>query len=41
VQLAVQVGAFLERANADKLVERLKEEGYAPQIVLGGHGPQQ
>jgi cell division protein FtsN len=40
VQLAVQVGAFLEKANADKLAERLREEGYAPQIVLGGHARQ-
>jgi cell division protein FtsN len=41
VQLAIQVGAFLDKANADKLVERLKEAGYAPQIVLGGHPPRQ
>jgi cell division protein FtsN len=39
--LAVQVGAFLEKANADKLADRLKEEGYAAQIVLGGHAPKQ
>jgi cell division septation protein DedD len=41
VQLAIQVGAFLDKANADKLVERLKEAGYAPQIVLGGQPPRQ
>ena len=41
VQLAVQVGAFLEKENADKLVERLKEEGYSPQIVLAGQAPRQ
>jgi cell division protein FtsN len=41
VQLAIQVGSFLEKANAEKLAERLKEEGYAPQIVLGGHAPKQ
>jgi cell division protein FtsN len=41
VQLAIQVGAFLDKANADKLVERLKEAGYAPQVVLGGHPPRQ
>jgi cell division protein FtsN len=39
VQLAVQVGAFLDKANAEKLAERLKEEGYQPQIVLAGHAP--
>ncbi|HLI83224.1 MAG TPA: SPOR domain-containing protein [Bryobacteraceae bacterium] len=39
VQLAIQVGAFLDKTNADKLVERLKEAGYTPQIVLGGHAP--
>jgi cell division septation protein DedD len=39
VQLAVQVGAFLDKANAEKLVERLKEEGYQPQIVSAGHAP--
>jgi DedD protein len=39
VQLSIQVGAFIDKANADKLVERLKEAGYAPQIVLGGHPP--
>jgi cell division protein FtsN len=39
VQLAIQVGAFLDKGNADKLVERLKEAGYTPQIVLGGHAP--
>jgi cell division protein FtsN len=41
VQLAIQVGSFLDKANAEKLVERLKEEGYAPQIVMGGHAPKQ
>lgn len=41
VQLAVQVGAFLDKTNADKLVERLNEEGYTSQIVLGGHAPKQ
>jgi|SRR5579871_502911 len=41
IQLAIQVGAFLERANADKLVARLKEEGYAPQIVASNHGDRQ
>jgi cell division septation protein DedD len=41
VQLAIQVGAFLDKANADKLVERLKEAGYTPQIVLGGQPPRQ
>lgn len=41
VQLAIQVGAFLERANADKLADRLKEEGYASEVVLGGHPPKQ
>lgn len=39
--LAVQVGAFLERANADKLAAQLKEEGYSPQIVQNGHAPKQ
>lgn len=39
--LAVEVGAFLERANADKLAAQLKEEGYSPQIVQGGHAPKQ
>src|SRR5215467_7918475 len=39
VLLAVQVGAFLDKANAEKLVERLKEEGYQPQIVVTGHAP--
>jgi cell division septation protein DedD len=39
VQLAIQVGAFLDKANADKLVERLKEAGYTPEVVLGGHAP--
>jgi cell division protein FtsN len=37
--LAVQVGAFLERANADRLAAQLKEEGYSPQIVQNGHAP--
>jgi cell division septation protein DedD len=41
VQLAVEVGAFLERANAEKLSERLKEEGYTPQISTGGHALKQ
>jgi cell division septation protein DedD len=41
VQLAIQVGAFLDKANADKLVERLKEAGYTPLIVLGGRPPRQ
>jgi cell division protein FtsN len=41
LQLAVQVGAFLERANADKLAAQLKEEGYSPQIVQDGHAPKQ
>jgi DedD protein len=41
LQLAVQVGAFLERANADKLAAQLKEEGYSPQIVQNGHAPKQ
>jgi DedD protein len=41
VQLAIQVGSFLDKGNAEKLVERLKEEGYAPQIVVGGHAPKQ
>jgi cell division septation protein DedD len=41
VQLVVQVGAFLEKENADKLVERLKEEGYSPQVVLAGQAPRQ
>lgn len=41
VELAVQVGAFLDKANAEKLAERLKEAGYASQIVLGGHAPRQ
>jgi cell division protein FtsN len=41
IQLAIQVGAFLDKANADKLVERLKDAGYAPQIVLGGRPPRQ
>ncbi|MBV9506534.1 MAG: SPOR domain-containing protein [Acidobacteriia bacterium] len=36
VRLAVRLGAFLERAEAEKLVERLKEEGYAPRIVVSG-----
>jgi cell division septation protein DedD len=39
VQLAVQVGAFLDKGNAQKLVDRLKEEGYEPQIILAGHAP--
>jgi cell division protein FtsN len=39
--LAVQVGAFIERANADKLAAQLKEEGYSPQIVQGGQAPRQ
>jgi cell division protein FtsN len=41
VQLAIQVGSFLDKGNAEKLAERLKEEGYAPQIVVGGHAPKQ
>jgi cell division septation protein DedD len=41
VELAVQVGAFLERANAEKLSEHLKEEGYTPQITTGGHALKQ
>jgi len=41
VQLAVQVGAFLDKTNADKLVERLNQEGYNSQIVMGGHAPKQ
>jgi cell division protein FtsN len=41
VQLAVQVGAFLDKSNAEKLAERLKEEGYAPQIIVSGHSPRQ
>jgi cell division protein FtsN len=41
LQLAVQVGAFLERANADKLAAQLKEAGYSPQIVQDGHAPKQ
>ena len=41
LQLAVQVGAFLERANADKLAAQLKEEGYSPQIVQDGQAPKQ
>jgi cell division protein FtsN len=40
-QLAVQVGAFLEKSNAEKLAEELKAEGYAPQIIVGGHAPRQ
>jgi cell division protein FtsN len=41
LQLAVQVGAFLERADAEKLAAELKEEGYSPQIVQNGHAPNQ
>jgi cell division septation protein DedD len=41
VELAIQVGAFLDKSNADKLAERLKEQGYSSQIVLGGHAPKQ
>jgi cell division septation protein DedD len=41
VLLAIQVGAFLDKSNADNLVERLKEAGYTPQIVLAGHPPRQ
>jgi cell division septation protein DedD len=41
VQLAVQVGSFLEKSNAEKLAEELKAEGYAPQIIVGGHAPKQ
>lgn len=41
VQLAVQVGAFLDKANADRLAQRLREGGYTPQIVLGGRAPKQ
>jgi cell division protein FtsN len=41
VQLAVQVGAFLEKSNAERLAEELKAEGYAPQIIVGGHAPRQ
>jgi DedD protein len=39
--LAVQVGAFIERADADKLAAQLKEEGYSPQIVQAGQAPKQ
>ncbi len=41
VQLTVQVGAFLDKANAEKLAERLKSEGYSSQIIVGGHAPRQ
>jgi DedD protein len=41
LQLAVQVGAFLERANAEKLAAELKEEGYSPQIVQNGNASKQ
>lgn len=39
VRLAVQVGAFLEKENAEKLAGQLKQSGYSPQILLSGSGP--
>ena len=41
VRLSIQVGSFLEKANAQKLVDQLKHSGYNPQIVLAGIAPRQ
>jgi cell division protein FtsN len=41
VRLSIQVGSFLERANAQKLADELTHLGYNPQIVIAGSGPKQ
>ena len=41
VRLTIQVGSFLEKANAEKLADRLKNSGYTPQISLASIGAQQ
>jgi cell division protein FtsN len=41
VRLSVQVGSFLQKSNAEKLADQLKQSGYNPQIVLAGIGSKQ
>jgi cell division protein FtsN len=41
VRLAIQVGAFLQKSNAEKLADQLKHSGYNSQIVLAGVGSKQ
>jgi DedD protein len=35
---AVQLGSFANRANADKLAHRLKDQGFSVYVVSGGSG---
>ena len=41
VRLAIQVGSFLQKSNAEKLADQLKHSGYNPQIVLADIGARQ